>query len=85
MPVKMLHDVRFAVYVRDFVVVFGVFVFRYAEATKSSRDVNFAIVLIGRFHEMTFEIEIKTERDEERFSKIFETNFAFIFIDVVSA
>ena len=83
--VKMLHHVRSAIYVRDFVAVLGVFVFRYAEATKSARHVNFAIVLIGRFHETTFEIEIKTNRDEERFPKIFETNFTLIFFNVASA
>ena len=81
----MFPHVKSAIHVREFVIVLGVFVFRYAEATKSARNVNFAIVLIGRFYEITFEVEIKTKRDEERFTKIFETNFTSIFFDVVSA
>ena len=75
----MLHRVGPAVNVRGFVVILGVFVFRYAERTKSARDVNFAIVFVGRFYEVTFEVEIKTKRNEKRFPEIFKTNFTLIF------
>ena len=80
-PIEMLHRVGSAINVRGFVVVLGVFVFRYAEATEPARNVDFAIVLVGRFNEIAFEIEIKTKRNEERFPEIFETDFTFVFFE----
>ena len=76
-PVIMLHRVGPAVNVRGFVVVLAVFVSRYAEATESARHVNFAIVLIGRFNEIAFEVEMKTKRNEKTYSGNFWNNIYF--------
>ena len=79
-PVKMLHRVEPAINVRGFVLVLGVFVLSYAEATKSARDVNFAIVFISGFYEIAFEVEIKTNRTKNGFRKFLKQTLLLSFL-----
>ena len=67
-PVEMLHRVGPAINVRGFVVVLGVFVFRYAEATEPARHVNFAIVLSRSFLRGNFRSRDKNKTERRTFS-----------------
>ena len=74
MFIKMLHNVWPAVQICLLVVISRVT--RYTETTKSTGNMDFAVIFVNGFDKITLEIQIKAERNRMGFIQTFKTQFA---------